>query len=213
MFDPVEAELVGRAIGSTLTGDEAAGDQEESGASFKGDDAGVGGGVGEQTEGEPGGIEFLDASAVAEEPGNVTGVGVAEGAEYLVIAGDEGGAGTNSAGGIDQATIEEVVEFRHGIGFVDVGTGEELASGVAEDLLSSDEEMAVVLTASSDVEEADENALRADADGVVEITGDAFAGKDGGDVGSLDYREDGRSRLNDDGRSGITRPEQGTHTQ
>jgi hypothetical protein len=130
-----------------------------------------------------------------------------------VIAGDEGGAGTNPFGGLDQATIQEVVEFRHSIGFIDVGTGEELASGIAEDLLSGGEEMAVVLTASSDVEEADENALRADADGIVEIPGDARAGKDGGDVGSLDYREDGRSRLNDDGRLGITGPEQGTHTQ
>ena len=48
------------------------------------------------------------------------------------------------------------------------------------------EDVAVVLAASGDVEQADQNALGTDADGVVEISGDALASEDGGDVGAVD---------------------------
>ena len=62
-------------------------------------------------------------------------------------------------------------------------------------LLSGDEEVAVVLTASRNIEQADENALGADPKGVVEITSKALACEDRGDVGAVNFRENCGDRL------------------
>ncbi len=73
------------------------------------------------------------------------------------------------------------------------------------------ENAAVILAASGNIEQTKQNALRAHADGVIEISGDAFAHKDGGDVRALDLWKYGRDGL--DRGCGIRDAgvEEGTH--
>ena len=67
--------------------------------------------------------------------------------------------------------------------------------------MSCGQDAAVILAAPGHVEQAKQNALRADADGVVEISGNAFSHKDGCDVSALDLGKYGRDGL--DGRCDI----------
>jgi hypothetical protein len=127
----------------------------------------------------------------------VSRIGVAECAELLVVAGHEGGAGANSAGGLNDGAIHAETELRHGVGFVDIRASEELRSEIAEDLLGGIENAAVVLAASGDVEHTDENALGAHAKRVIEVSGHSVSNENSGDVSALDLRECGRDRLND----------------
>ena len=62
---------------------------------------------------------------------------------------------------------------------------EELSSEVAKDLLGGRENAAVILAASGDVEQTKQDALGLDTDGVIEISGDAFAQEVSCDVRSL----------------------------
>jgi hypothetical protein len=101
-----------------------------------------------------------------------------------------------------------MVEFGHGIGFVDVRTGKEFGPGISEHLLGGNKKMAVLFATASDVEKADENALRTDADGVIEIAGNALAGKHRCNVSSLDLRERRGRWLADYGASGADTLEQ-----
>ena len=68
--------------------------------------------------------------------------------------------------------------------------------------MSGGEDAAVILAASGNVEQAKQNALGADAEGVVEISGNAFAHEDGRDVGPLDLGEDGGHGLGGGSRAG-----------
>jgi hypothetical protein len=64
-----------------------------------------------------------------------------------------------------------------------------------EDFLGSDQKAAVVLAPAGNIEQADQNAFRADANGVVEISGDPFSDEHGSDVGACDRGEDGWNRF------------------
>ena len=61
------------------------------------------------------------------------------------------------------------------------------------------EDVAVVVAHSSDVEEADEDALRARANDIVEISCDTLTAEHGGDVGPIDLGEDRGNRLDNNG--------------
>ena len=80
------------------------------------------------------------------------------------------------------------------------GRREKFSSEGAKDFLRGGEDAAVVLAEAGDIEQAKQNPLGADADGVVEISGHAFADEDGSDVGAFDLREYGGDGL--DGRRG-----------
>ena len=95
----------------------------------------------------------------------------------------------------DEAAIDAEAEFGHGLGFVDVGAREKFGAQVAKDFLRGGEDAAIVLAASGDIEQAEQNALGADANGVVEISGNALADEDGGDVGAFDFGKYGRDGL------------------
>ena len=79
----------------------------------------------------------------------------------------------------------------------------------AEDFLGGREQVAVGVAGTGGVEEADKDPLRADADGVVEISCHAFAGENSGDIGAIDFGEDCRHRFNDQRR--ILAMEERTH--
>jgi hypothetical protein len=133
----------------------------------------------------------------------MSGIGVAQSPELFVITGNESGTRVNAAADINQSTIDPETEFRHGIGFVDVRRRKQLQSASAEDLLGSDQEVTVVLAAAGNIEQADQNAFRADANGVVEISGNAFSDEHRSDVGACDRGEDGCNRFHWGGGSGV----------
>jgi hypothetical protein len=116
----------------------------------------------------------------------MSGVGVTERTELLVVAADEGGTGANAAGGLNDRAIDAKAEFGHGFGFVDVGAREEFNAKLAEDFLSCGEDASVIFAAPGNIEQTKQNPLGARADGVIEVSGDAPAHKDGGNVSPLD---------------------------
>ena len=123
LMDTRQAEfglLVGLFV-PALAADDSARNQQQGGTFLQADGGSVGSGMGEQSQGQAGRTEFRDSAAVAEKAGSVAGIGVAEGAELFVIAGDESRAGMDAAGGFDEAAIDAQTEFGHGVGFVDVG--------------------------------------------------------------------------------------------
>jgi hypothetical protein len=117
----------------------------------------------------------------------VSGVGVAERAELLVITADEGGARVDAFGSLDEATIEADTEFGHGVRLIDVGPGEQLDAAFTEDILRDGEEMCVVLAASGDVEQAEQDALWAGAKGVIEVAAGSHAKGSGCKLPTIDY--------------------------
>ena len=57
------------------------------------------------------------------------------------------------------------------------------------------EDAAIILAPSGDIEQAEQNALGADADGIVEVSGNAFSGENGGNIRALDLGKDRRDGL------------------
>src|SRR5580658_7023417 len=146
LLDVFEIEsLAGRSVVPRAV-DYSARNQQQRGAFLHADGRSVAGGVGEESERQAGRSEFGDAAMVAKKAGCVSGIGVAECAELLVIAGDEGGAGVNGFGVVDESAIDAKTELGHGIGFIHVGMREKLGSGVAKDLLCDCEDRAVLVT-------------------------------------------------------------------
>lgn len=152
--------------------------------------------MGEKTEGKPGRSKFGDSGAIPKQSGSVSGIGIAECAEFFVVAREKRRTGVDAAADVDEMAIDIEAKLGHGVGFVDVGAREQLVPAIAEDFLRGGEELAVLLLDSGDVEEAEKNALGADADAVIEISGDALADKNGGNFSAVDAREDGRDGFN-----------------
>jgi hypothetical protein len=133
----------------------------------------------------------------------MSGIGVAKRSELLVVTGNEGRARVDAAAHINQSTIYPKAQFGHGIGFVDVTRRKQLLPDGAEGFLGSDQEATVVLAAAGNVEQPDQNAFRADANGVVEISGDAISDEHGCDVCACDRGEDGWNRFQYGGGSRV----------
>jgi hypothetical protein len=86
--------------------DHSAGDQQQSSILGQGNGRSVTGNVGEESKRQAGRTEFSDPAAVAQKSGRVSGVGVAESAEFLVIAADECGARVYTLGVFDEAAVD-----------------------------------------------------------------------------------------------------------
>ena len=115
LLDAVQAEFLGGMFVVTLAGNHSAGNQQQRGIFLKGHGGSIASGVGEESQREASRTEFDDAGMVAEQSWCVSGVGVADGAELLVVAGDESGTGVDAFAGVDKAAIDAKTELRHGI--------------------------------------------------------------------------------------------------
>src|SRR6202035_1787941 len=101
--------------------------------------------------------EFGNASTVAEQSGGMSGVGVAEGAKFLVIAADECGAGVNSGGGFHDAAVELNAERDHGFGFVDVMPRKEFGPERAKYVGRGGKDGQIVFATSGNIEQAEQD--------------------------------------------------------
>src|SRR5262252_3383943 len=124
----------------------------------------------------------------------MSGICVAEGAELLVVTGEEGRTGMNSAADFDQSTIDPMAEFRHGLGFINICRRKELQSKRAEHFLFGDQETASIFAPSGNVEERDQNPLGTDTNRIIEVSGDAFCNEHGSDICPFNSRKDGGNR-------------------
>src|ERR1700679_2290120 len=86
--------------------------------------------MGKKAERQAGSNQFGDAGAVAEKAGAVSGVGVTEGAEALVIAADEAGAGADATRNFHDAAVEPKAEFSHGLGLVEILFAKQVAASL-----------------------------------------------------------------------------------
>jgi len=148
-----------------------------------------------ESERETCGSKLGDAGSVVQKSGSMSGVRVAKCTELLVIAGEERRTGMNSAADVDQSTIDPMAEFRHRIGFVNIGRRKELETKSAEHFLCGDQETAIVFAPSGNVEEADQNTLGTDANRIIEVSGNSFSNEYSGDISSFDLREDSGGRF------------------
>src|ERR1700692_660783 len=110
--------------------------------------------MGKKTQRQPGGCEFDNAAAIAEQSRRMAGIGVAEGAKFLVVAADECRAGVNPARCFHQSTIELKTKRNHSFGFVYVGTGEKLGPDSPKDILRGRKHELIVLAAAGKIEQA-----------------------------------------------------------
>src|SRR5579863_2492991 len=136
-----------------LSFDDASRNQQKGGAFLDTYRRSIAGGMGKKPKRQAGSRQFGNPGVVAKKPGAMSGVGVAEGAEALVVAADKGWAGTHTAGHVHDAAVEPQAEFGHGLGFVDIQLAEQIASQLAKDFLRGGENGLVVLAASGDVEQ------------------------------------------------------------
>lgn len=196
----------------TLALNQPAGNEQKSCAFFQADRRGLAGGMREEAQGKSGRGKLGYSSFVANQARGVAGIRITERAEFLVIAGNESGARMDAAAYIDQSTIEPQAKVGHGVGFVDIGFRKKFQSRRTENLLSVDEDVAIILARSGDIEESDEDAFGAGADGVVEVSSHPFTGEDGSDVGAVDLGKDCRNGL-DNGRCGLGIAETGQHAR
>lgn len=210
LLDAVQAEFLGGMFVVTLAGDHSAGNQQQRGIFLKAYGGSIASGVGEESQREASRTEFDDAGMVAEQSWGVSGVGVAERAELLVVAGDESGTGVDAFAGVDKAAIDAKTELRHGIRFVEIRGREQLRSDVAKNMLRGCEDGTIVRAESGHVEQTKQNALGTDTQGVVEISGDALAHELSRDFCALDLRKYRRDRLGWRG-SYVLRVKEGVH--
>lgn len=194
-LDAVEAEWLRIPFVAAFAVDNSPRNYEQRCAFLDTHGGGIAGSVGKKSERKAGRGEFGETGAVAKERGRVSSVGVTEGAKLFVIAGDESRAGAWAAADVEESAIDAKTKFGHSVGFVDIGRGKEFGADGAEDLLGSGEDVTVFVAASGDIEEADENAFRAGANGIIEISGNALADERGGKVRTIDLREDGGDGL------------------
>jgi hypothetical protein len=145
----------------------------------------------EKSERETRGSKLGDTGTVVQKSGGMSGIRVAQSAEFFVVAGKESRTGMNSAADVDQSTVDPKAEFGHGIRFVNVGWRKELQSESAELFLCRDEETACVIAPSGNIQETDQNALGTHADGIIEVSGDAFPDEYGSNICPFNLREDG----------------------
>jgi hypothetical protein len=214
LFDALQAEFqVFTLVIFALTFDYSARNQQKSRAFLEAYGGSVRGRVGEKAQRQSRGREFGNASAVAEKSGRVPCVSIAERAKPLVVAADECRAGVNPRGRFHQAAVEAKGQRGHGFGFVDVGPRKELGSESVKYLLRSRENELIVLAASGDVEQAEQDAFGADPQGVVKISGDPFSVGGGGNLGTLDLGKLAGRGLQGRQRLGFTGMEESAHTR
>src|ERR1700691_380125 len=108
--------------------------------------------MGKKSERQAGSSQFGDAGVVAETAGAVSGIGVTEGAEALVIAADEPGAGADAARNFHDAAVEPKAEFSHGLGLVEILFAKQVAGQPAKNFLPGVENGLVAFTAGRDIE-------------------------------------------------------------
>src|ERR1700721_2044405 len=110
--------------------------------------------MGKKAERQAGSSQFGDAGVVAKKAGAVSGVGVTEGAEALVIAADEPGAGADAACNFHDAAVEPKAEFSHGLGLVEIFFAKQVAGQPAKNFLPGVEKGVVALPAGGDARAA-----------------------------------------------------------
>ena len=137
------------------------------------DDASVGGGEREQTERQAGRGQFDDAGVIAQQAGCVARIHVANRAQIFVVATGEGRATAHASGSTHDLEIQTAREFDHRVRFVQFGGGEEMLARRAETSLGGFEYGSVGFAFSSHVEQSEKEAVRADAQKIVEIASGA----------------------------------------
>ena len=102
LLDPLQAEFLEWLFLAAAALDHSAGNQQQSRTFLQADGWSVSSRMGKQSQRKAGGAELGDSCAVAEQTRSVSGIGVAERSEFLVVAGDKRRAGMNSVGRFDE---------------------------------------------------------------------------------------------------------------
>ena len=82
--------------------------------------------MGKKSQRQTGGGKFGNAGQIAEQPGSVAGVEVADGAQVLVVAAGKGGTRADASLSGDNLPVELEAKFGHGISLIDIFGGEKL---------------------------------------------------------------------------------------
>src|ERR1035441_6765864 len=139
-----------------------------------------------QSQGKAGGRQFGDPRRIAQQSRSVPRVGVADGAEFLVVAAEEGGTGADSGGSPANAEVQLEAEFHHGIGLVDVSVGKSLTAQFLERLPCRRYDLLVLFVTSRDIEQAEHNPVRVGTKEGVKVATHPLAMNQAGDVGTGD---------------------------
>ena len=192
--------------------DHAARNQQKDRSFFQGHGGGFAGGVGKKAKGQAGGSEFGNTRAVAKKAGSMPGACITKRAKSFMVTADEGGTGVDACRSFHHAAIEIKTELDHGVGFVDIPPGKQFGPDTTKYFRGGGEDGLVVLAASGNIEQAKQNALRTDSQGVIEVSSDACAVGSSGDFSTLNLWELGRNGLRRWHRLGHTEAEEGTHS-
>src|ERR1035437_2289022 len=105
-------------------------------------------------------------------------VGVADRAEFLVVAAEESGTGADSGSRPANAQVQLQAEFHHGIRLVDLLVGKSLTAQLLERLPRRRYDLVVLLVTSCDVEQAEHNSVRVGTKKVVQRSEERRVGKE-----------------------------------
>ena len=154
-FHTVEAEFFSGLVVVAVAFDYPVRNQQQGRTFLETHSGGIAGRVGKESKWQSGGAEFGDSRGITKKAGRVSGVGVAEGPELLMVAAEKSRTGMHSLGEVNEAAIEPEIEFAHDLGFINVRPGEEFGARGAENLLCDIEDAAVVFASSGYVEQAE----------------------------------------------------------
>src|SRR3989442_6868848 len=130
--------------------------------------------MGKQAERQACGSEFDNSGAVAKKTRSMSGIGVEQGPQLLVVTAEECRAGADDTGGTHDAAIKQVAKFHHGDRFVDAGGGKKIRSLRTKNLLRGRQDASGVLTTTGDIKQAEQDPFGAYTNGIIEASGDAF---------------------------------------
>ena len=193
IIDAFQAEFLGGMPVKVLALDYSAGNQQQRSAFFQAYGWSFGGGVREKPKRQASRTDLDNSTAITQKTRRMSGVGVAESSELLVVTANEGWTRVDAMGGVDESPIEAKTQFCHGLGFVDIGARKKLSSKVAKDLLCGCEDGEVIFPTSSNIEQAKQDPLGTYTERIIEVPSDALAQEVGRDICSLNL---GKWRLN-----------------
>ena len=131
----------------------------------------------------------------------MSGVGVADRTQILVVATDEGRTDAHSTGKLQNGPVDLMAQTDHGLCLIEIFASEKLGPATAEGTLSRNQDLASVFSAASEVEQAEQHARRTHAQEFVEVSRYAHVIVHSRELGAAQHRHVGVSRIDAQSRS------------
>jgi hypothetical protein len=125
----------------------------------------------------------------------VSGVGIADRTQILVVATDEGRTDAHTTGKLQNGPVDLKAKTDHGFGFIEIFAREKLGPASAEGILSRNQDLASIFSAAGKVEQAEQHARRTHTQEFVEVSRHAHVIVHSRELGAAQCGYVGMSRI------------------